>query len=404
MTGVQTCALPIYHPALDVLGLYSLGASVDASPQVVTNVALAIPSFATLWRSACGAHSTPRDGEGFVFGRVVSGLSSAPAPGTSIDLAWEGPASAGALEPATTTRKRTSADSTGSYAFCGVADGQLVTLSAIGGGTSTIPISFRAGPRIVRRDVTLPSSDVIARIMSDTASIAPMTSPDGGTIAGIVRDSTAQPVRDARITVSGVSGEWRSTATGRFVARGIPPGTRVVAVRALGFVAERRLVTFASRDSANFSVSMVPLVTTLATIKIEDFRRFDAHRSELEQRRRFSFAYMADSLQLAKLPGVVEAFNFPGVYTKWRQGQWWIYMRGTNGIVSKGGSGLAMECEPSIFVDGMPTDIDFLNALTKDEIALIEVYNTAAEAPSQYAGTRSNCGVVLVWLKSYINP
>ena len=122
------------------------------------------------------------------------------------------------------------------------------------------------------------------------------------------------------MTVSGVAGEWRTSANGEFVVRGIPAGTRVVAVNVMGFVRERRLVEFAAHDSATLDLSMTRLLTTLPTVTVEERRRFDALKSDLEFRRRMGFGYRADSAEIAKLPGVMEAFNFPGVHTSWNQG------------------------------------------------------------------------------------
>jgi hypothetical protein len=270
-----------------------------------------------------------------------------------------------------------------------------------------VPVSFRVGAsRISRRDITLPSGDAFERIVADTSSVAPRRGTDGAALAGVVRDSAGQPLRDARVTVSGVSGEWRTGSSGGFVVRGIPPGTHVVAVNTPGFAQERRLVELAQHDSATVHLSMTRLITTLPTVTIEERRRFDALKSELEGRRRMGFGYRADSAEIAKLPGVMEAFNFPGVHTTWYKGIWGISMTGVYSIPSKKSSGIALTCNPTIWVDGMTSvaNMEILNQMTKDEIALIEVYTSAAGAPMQYAGTRTNCGVVLVWRKRYINP
>jgi hypothetical protein len=402
-TGVH--AVWADHPTLDLLGLNALGVRVDATAQAMTTANLAIPSFATLWRTACGADTTARDGSGFVFGRVVSSTPSTGTQGVSIDVAWRAVNENRSSGPVAETRRTVHADTTGSYAVCGVPDGQLVTISASDSGVTTIPVSFRVSPaRITRRDLTLPSGDAFEQIVADTSAVAPLHGGEAATLAGVVRDSTLQPLRDARITVSGVAGEWRTNASGGFVVRGIPDGTHVVAVNTMGFVRERRMVELAPQDSATIDLSMTRLLTTLPTVTVEERRRFDALRSDLESRRRMGFGYRADSAALARLPGVVEAFNFPGVRTRSSQGRWFIYMNGMYTMTSKNGSGITMTCAPTIWIDGSIADIDYLNELTKDEIGMIEVYTSAAGAPLQFTGTRTNCGVVLVWRKRFINP
>jgi hypothetical protein len=54
-------------------------------------------------------------------------------------------------------------------------------------------------------------------------------------------------------------------------------------------------------------------------------------------------------------------------------------MNGVYSISKKGTSGGSRYCAPAIWIDGMISDIDMLNALHNDEIALIEVYTSAAE-------------------------
>jgi hypothetical protein len=65
-------------------------------------------------------------------------------------------------------------------------------------------------------------------------------------------------------------------------------------------------------------------------------------------------------------------------------------------------------CAPAVWVDGAPylpaaeseqvVDIDLLADLTN--IAGIEIYRRASQAPLRYAGTtRDACGVVVIWRK-----
>jgi hypothetical protein len=396
------------HPRLDTLGLFALGARIDVTPLLVTNITLAIPSFATLWRRACGADPPAGGGDGFVFGRVLGAARPMPgsgAAGTVIDAFWAPSAANGARGPAAVTRRTVHPDSTGNYAICGIPEAELVTIAATEGDTATMPVSFRLGAaRIARRDLTIPSSDAMQQALVDPSAVAPMSASDGGTLAGVVHDSTGAPVHGARVTVSGVAHEWRTGADGKFVARGIPPGTRVASISALGYVPERRMVDLAPRDSAFLNLPVTRLITILGAVTVRERERFNAIKSELDQRRRAGWGYMADSAALEKLPSVAAAFNFPRVHI-YKQGgaDWKIYM--TSGVLTmpQGGRGGGTDCFPTIWIDGAISDIEILNALTKEEIGLIEVYTSAASAPLQYSGTRTNCGIVLVWRKRFIS-
>jgi hypothetical protein len=236
-------------------------------------------------------------------------------------------------------------------------------------------------------------------------AVAGARQPGTSVVSGTVRDSLGVPLHDIRVKISGVAAEWRSRADGRFVASGIPAGTHVVEATALGFAPERRIVDLAVDDSARVDLSMAALITRLTPVMIEERAHYNARKDEVDQRRRAGFGYRTDSVELAHLPGVWDAFNFPGVHVGVKSpSRWGISMTGTYAITSKGGVGMGMTCAPSIWIHGEMSDIEMLNLLHKEEIALIEVYNSAARAPLQFTGSRTNCGVVLVWRKQYINP
>src|SRR6185503_13744829 len=60
--------LSMQHPAIDSLGFPGFARRVVLSGKD-EEVRIAVPSFATLWRAACGATPAPRD-SGFVYGVV----------------------------------------------------------------------------------------------------------------------------------------------------------------------------------------------------------------------------------------------------------------------------------------------------------------------------------------------
>jgi Carboxypeptidase regulatory-like domain len=245
------------HPRLDTLGLFSLGARIDATPQAVTSVMLAIPDFATLWHRACGKEPLSRDGDGFVFGRVIADTSRGRTRGATIEISWSAIATDSTRPKAVASRRTVQPDSTGNYAVCGIPAQHSVTLSLSGDDGATVPVSFRVGPaRIARRDLTLPSKAAIEALGGDTSRVALVQQADDATLSGVVRDSTGQPVRDARVSVTGVAKEWRADAQGGFALRGIPPGTRVIAISAEGYGTERRLVDLAPEDSAYVALSL----------------------------------------------------------------------------------------------------------------------------------------------------
>jgi hypothetical protein len=394
------------HPELDSLGLYSLGERVDATPFGVSRVALAIPSFATLWKLACGTAPVPGDDSGFVFGHVHGDDSAVVGPTTAVDMDWRAIAANSAVQAGAIVKRDTRPDSTGSYAVCGVPAGRTVTMWVHDSVAAGVRVTFEnANGRVTRRDLTLPSGTHFEHLLADSSVVAP-NATGGSVVAASIRDSTGRALPDARMSISGVTGEWRTNASGTLAARGIPPGERVVTITGIGFERERRLMDLAPGDSASVDVEMTRLITRLSTMTITERRHFDAVRADIDHRAKIGFGYRIDSTALTRLPGLGEALNLPSVHVRFRGSQWSIYMTaaGAYSIPQKGSAGLSMDCSPTIWIDGFLADAVEANSLTKDEIGLVEVFTSAASAPMDYAGSRSNCGVVLFWRKRYISP
>jgi hypothetical protein len=184
------------HPTLDTLGLFSLGARVDVTPQVVNNVPLAIPSFATLWQRLCGAAAKNDSTAGFVFGAVHADSAGVARPGAVVDISWRADSARGTPASAVTAV----ADSTGNYIVCGVPSTRALTIAARDGAIATPRAAFRLGAaRIVHRDLVLSAMATVAEGIADTSAAAAngtmhtlrVISPDG------------QPVVYANVSLAG---------------------------------------------------------------------------------------------------------------------------------------------------------------------------------------------------------
>ena len=158
-----TYAFSMLHAALDSLGFSGISSrlAVGGGAPVV----FSIPSFATLWRAACGGGSVPRD-TGFVFGTVREAERRAPLAGATVLVRWiaiglDSAAATGA-RPSVTEQAwggEVRSDSTGGYTLCGVpSDATLRVLarkdSSSSGLLELLPHDAKR-PRIERRDLSL---------------------------------------------------------------------------------------------------------------------------------------------------------------------------------------------------------------------------------------------------------
>ncbi|HEU4630993.1 MAG TPA: carboxypeptidase-like regulatory domain-containing protein, partial [Gemmatimonadaceae bacterium] len=134
----------VAHPALDSLALVVPPAMIRVAPDSASEVALATPSFASLWAS-CGEVPQGRGrvgrdaGGGIVLG-VVRDAAGRPLPGAEVWVTWDaGRNAAGGLRTAGAR-----ADDGGAYRVCGVPPGRALTVWAGWDGRT----SRRAGVRL----------------------------------------------------------------------------------------------------------------------------------------------------------------------------------------------------------------------------------------------------------------
>lgn len=142
------------HDVLDAIGLSAAGtrATVTDGREVVT---VAVPSFPTLWRAACGP-TPPGADTGFVFGLVTQG--GRPVPRAVVTVSW-----LDLYQDSTKAVRQkqkvleVDADSSGNYAACGVptSTGLSARASIENAGGAWVDIPPMDQERIARRDLTI---------------------------------------------------------------------------------------------------------------------------------------------------------------------------------------------------------------------------------------------------------
>ena len=370
--GVRTFSAQ--HEILDSMGISGVTAKSTVTDGQTT-VLLAVPSFATLWRAACGATPVPRD-RGFIYGTVRDAVGLGPVASATVDLTWldiEASKEAGIRQRR--WRGHAQTDSTGSYTICGTPTVEGLRMQAIAdSGASGIVDLFGSALSVQRRDLVLgPVSD------ADLTRRA--------TITGLVTDDRGTPFANARVLVDEF-GEMRSGADGRVLLRNVPAGTRQVEVLAIGRMPFSTVVELAAGDTATFTAAL-RTITTLDVVRVMGTRRQRRMVEEFESRRQNGAGYVLDSTELAQRGRLSSAFEgFPSVEVRSTRGQFTVTFPGPNGN----------RCVPVVFIDGRKTDLDELNMLRIGEIAAVEVYPHRMSAPAEFL-SKDRCGSVVVWTR-----
>nr|MCU0618220.1 hypothetical protein [Gemmatimonadaceae bacterium] len=181
--------LTVYHEALDEIGLGAIVLSRPTDGARWTDVTVATPSLATIWRTVCRA-DVPNDvNRGVLVGSVRLADDRTRVSGAGITAQWE------AILPRTRLRQAeqrdTRSDSTGSYALCGVpAQGELVMAgSSVEYASGAVQVAMVERP-LRRIDLVMaPANSRVDR---------------WPTITGRVIGPDQQPVPNARVAVDGV--------------------------------------------------------------------------------------------------------------------------------------------------------------------------------------------------------
>jgi hypothetical protein len=368
--GVRT--ITMQHASLDSLGLPGISRRTMITEQR-SDVLLAVPSFATLWRAACG--SKPPADTGFVYGTIRDVVTGARIPDATVVLSWVVTTvdkKRGARQRRVTGETRTNAQ--GSYAVCGVPAAMWVHVEARS-GDETGSIDIPPGElRMQRRDLFLGN---------------PVDTAARGAISGVLTDAEGFGYSEARIVLDD-SAETRSAGDGRFTFGDVRAGTRKLEIFSIGMMPIVTSVDVFPHDSATVALQL-RRVTTLDVVRvIAPSNRARRIAEGIEERRRSGFGYTMDMTELAAHTTFATVLaEMPGTRLESREGRFNAYV----------GDGRGGQCIPEVWIDGHHMAMSTLAMIRPKDVTAIELYSRAATVPMQYRlmEQRMLCGAILVW-------
>ncbi|MDF2774088.1 MAG: hypothetical protein K0S86_3585 [Geminicoccaceae bacterium] len=368
------------HAALDSIGLTGISARATIVRDA-DDVVIAIPSFATLWRAACGGSRPPRD-SGFVYGTIRSAPTGVPVPNAMIDVTWlDLDVGRQRTVRHTTWLGRSRSDASGSYAICGVPTvlGLRIRASTDSAVSGVIDLPG-VGRRVQRRDLTV-------ALATDSGQIT------FGTVAGVVMDSAGAPVANARVIVDG-AWEMRSEANGRF-ALVSASGTRQLEVLGIGMLPVLTVVDVPVRDTVRVQAVM-RRVTALDVVRVTAPAAVRRLIAAFDERRRDGSGYTMDSTEISARGTLASVFqSAPSAEVQYlgAAGQFVVTFPGK----ARPGRN-ATRCVANLVIDGRRAEFQEFLMMRPREIAAVEVYPRAFSAPQQFIRD-TECGALVVWSK-----
>lgn len=391
------------HPAMAPYGLEPETEVVEATAGTVSSVQLRMPSQLSLVGRACADELDTRPpGTSVLVGRVLDRGTGMPLSGAEVTIRWTDfdlriyPGAAG-----TTRGDRASGDLVGIRA---AGDGLVATTGADGTyracvvpENTRLDLEARWGPFEATPDTARIPVDAPALGHDLYVGVAART-----TVVGLVREwSSERPVADAEVRLRPVDAAEGSRATvavadaeGRFVAEDASPGRWIVEAGSLGYATVTDTVEVRDGRINHVTVRLpeAALEVEGLTVEVEArVERLDA--TGFYQRQRAGSGVFIDQDQVESRVALRASdllMNRPGIQVLDAPGQ-----RGGGRQILSGGRG----CPIAIYVDGARVFGDLDDVVRPNDIAGLEVFRSPAELPTEYTGTGSQCGVLLVWTR-----
>ena len=164
----------------------------------------------------------------------------------------------------------------GHFRFCGLPDELTGSLSASFGGDTTAKVAVRVDPVLASRKLYVAPRAEVSTINATRAAASPTGGPTfvrrTSSVTGKVVNSKGQPISLARVAIDRSEAIALTGEDGRFVFRGVRPGTRAMNVRRLGFEPVEIPVDVSSDVPPDVTIRLADFVPTLDTIFVSAMR------------------------------------------------------------------------------------------------------------------------------------
>ncbi len=242
-------------------------------------------------------------------------------------------------------------------------------------------------------------------------------------IGSVVTDSTDAPIGGAEVGIAANRLLVFSDSAGHFRLGAIPPGRHLVTVRKIGYAPSSAMISFHLADSSEADFVLVPLSRPASMLAADTVLAkhapIAAKLIDFERRRasgigRFLTAAQITKLNAQQLSEILVTLPGPKIYKGGASSAAWV--AGGRGARSNTLTSVSRAdrlrgapetpCWAAVRVDGVLVysarageQLFDINSVLASEIVAIEFYNGFAEIPPEFSGTRSTCGLLLIWTK-----
>lgn len=216
----------------------------------------------------------------------------------------------------------------------------------------------------------------------------------------VVSAIDARPILRALVYLQRTGKGAVTDSAGKFSIEGVTPGIDTLIIRYGGFDPQKAALTFEPRQILSVVFVLSERVFEVAELRVE-VRGVDPEAKRLELRQRMGRGVYITREQIRdRSPNVLTQMvrEIPRVD---------VLASGIGASTTETvliGYGAAA-CKPKYYVDGLLMDENFeLNDVAVDDVALLEIYRSPAEAPTEYRRGGMRCGAILIWIREGPDP
>ena len=216
------------------------------------------------------------------------------------------------------------------------------------------------------------------------------------TLRGSVVDSTGRPIPGALLSVDGTQGLASTDGQGSFLLANLPPGSRVVRVRAVGWKPIAFEIELEAGVERTGKIAMEQAVVQLPDLRAvgDSSEATPAGRrlAGFEFRRRHNAGTFRDRPAIERMNVLLTGEllrNIPGV-------------RVASGVVDTHVKFVRCLERVSVWIDGdrvrTPTPDDALASIHPNDVEAIEVYRGLSQIPAEFLD--DSCAAIVIWTRA----
>ena len=395
------------HPVLDALDLVLPPQAIEVGASTAT-VRLATPSEGTAYALLCPRARAAETG--VILGRIRNVDDNTGVAGVSITTDWK----EFVLTGSRTSQVRQVAVATsvagGAYFLCGVPTNVLLELRAEFAGVEVGPLAISMNDQLLQRaDFAISTRDSASSTGQAGKTARAVGVVGTAQLRGTVNDAdNNKPIRNAQIAVLGTERTALTDASGSFLLRGIPAGTRTLEIRTIGYLPVTFTADFATNGIRDTTLSINRRAQTLerVTVKAKEASNSLMLQEGFDTRRAQGLGKFITQKDVERHPAssLTDVLAGAGnLRIEYGTGGFPMpYLRGGN-------SG---KCIPNYFLDNMYIEVtsagppgkkpftDLSDFVKPEYIKGIEVYSNSGTIPAQFDLTSSTgCGSIVIWTR-----